>query len=275
MTIALTGASGFVGRHALDELLSRGLPVVATYRPGYVPTRKASGLQWVELDLATPPVDAYDRLGRPEVLLHLAWGGLTNYRSMHHIYEELPKHYSFLAGLVHQGLPALVATGTCLEYGMQCGSLSADAPTQPVIPYGFAKDALHKQLQYLQGAYSFRFTWARLFYMYGQGQSVTSLLPTLEKAVTDGKRTFPMSGGEQLRDYLPVTEVARRLVVHALARQDSGAVNVCSGAPISVRQLVENWIAENNWNIIPLFGQLAYPDYEPMAFWGIRADEEL
>ncbi len=273
MTIALTGASGFVGRHALDELISRGVPVVATYRPGYPPTRKASGLQWVEFDLATPPDDAYEQLGRPQVLLHLAWGGLPNYRSLHHIDEELPKHYSFLAGLVRQGLPALVSTGTCLEYGMQFGPLAANAPTQPVNPYGFAKDALHKQLKHLQAVYPFRLSWARLFYMYGQGQSVASLLPALEKAVADGKRTFPMSGGEQLRDYLPVSEVARRLVALALARRDSGAVNICSGEPISVRKLVESWIAENNWSITPLFGQLPYPDYEPMAFWGVREDK--
>ncbi len=275
MTVALTGATGFLGRHVLEELLVRGQSVVATYRTGREPTHEASGLCWVELDLATPPADAFERLGRPQVLLHLAWGGLPNYQSLHHFEEELPKHYRFLAGLVRQGLPALVVAGTCFEYGMQSGPLAADGPTRPSNPYGFAKDTLFRQLQLLRRTHTFALTWARLFYMYGEGQPETSLLPRLRRAVAEGRREFPMSGGEQLRDYLSVSDVARQLVTHALARRDRGAVNVCSGVPISVRRLAEGWITENRWNILLRFGDLPYPDYEPMAFWGVRESDEL
>jgi len=77
-----------------------------------------------------------------------------------------------------------------------------------------------------------------------------------------------MSGGEQLRDYLPVTDVARFLVKMALNHPNSGTVNVCAGKPISVRRLVESWIQENNWNIALNLGHFPYPNYEPMAFWG-------
>ncbi|MDA8230317.1 MAG: hypothetical protein M0006_03170 [Magnetospirillum sp.] len=77
-----------------------------------------------------------------------------------------------------------------------------------------------------------------------------------------------MSGGEQLRDYLPVTEAARHLADLAMARADIGIVNICSGRPVSVRRLVEGWIAEKGWTITPNFGHYPYPDHEPMAFWG-------
>ena len=79
-----------------------------------------------------------------------------------------------------------------------------------------------------------------------------------------------MSGGEQLRDYLPVGQVAQHLVSLALKATDNGVVNVCSGRPVSVRALVEGWIKENGWSIVPNLGHFAYPDYEPMAFWGDR-----
>ncbi|MBL0094313.1 MAG: hypothetical protein IPP50_19640 [Piscinibacter sp.] len=91
----------------------------------------------------------------------------------------------------------------------------------------------------------------------------------LESTVAQGKDTFDMSGGEQLRDYLPVAEVARRLVDLAIGRRDLGPINLCSGKPISVRSLVEGWIRERGWNIELRLGQFPYPDYEPMAFWGI------
>ena len=81
---------------------------------------------------------------------------------------------------------------------------------------------------------------------------------------------FNMSGGEQLRDYLPVAEVARLLVSLALKGEDNGLVKICSGKPISVRSFVEGLIEETGWSIRPNLGYYPYPDYEPMAFWGDR-----
>jgi dTDP-6-deoxy-L-talose 4-dehydrogenase (NAD+) len=106
--------------------------------------------------------------------------------------------------------------------------------------------------------------------MYGDGQPESSLFPLLKKAVSLGQPVFAMSGGEQLRDYLPVTEVARQLVDLAMTPCDRGPVNICSATPISIRRLVEGWIREYDWKIEIALGQLPYPDYEPMAFWGER-----
>ena len=104
-------------------------------------------------------------MGRPDVLIHLAWGGLPNYRSLHHFEHELPIQYRFLSDLVRSGLSGLVVAGTCFEYGMQSGQLSEDMGSCPDNPYGFAKDALRRQLEYLHEVNSFALTWARLFYI--------------------------------------------------------------------------------------------------------------
>jgi len=106
--------------------------------------------------------------------------------------------------------------------------------------------------------------------MYGEGQPKDSLYSQLKDAVLRGERVFNMSGGEQLRDYLPVDEVARLISILARRRCDTGCINVCAGKPISVRNLVERWLAENGWDISLNLGYYPYPDYEPMAFWGDR-----
>jgi dTDP-6-deoxy-L-talose 4-dehydrogenase (NAD+) len=139
---------------------------------------------------------------------------------------------------------------------------------QPSNPYGFAKDTLRCQLEYLKSTHPFQLSWARLFYLYGEGQAESSLFSQLRQAVERGDRVFNMSGGEQLRDYLHVTQVARHLVSLALAKRDVGAVNICSGTPVSVRKLVESWVNENGWLISLNLGHYSYPDHEPMAFWG-------
>jgi nucleoside-diphosphate-sugar epimerase len=273
MKIAVTGARGFVGRHVIAELARSDHEVVATERPGVARSRPAAAnVRWVALDIANPPADCFAALERPDVLLHLAWDGLPNYRSLHHFESELPRQYQFLAALVRGGLPALVTVGTCFEYGRQSGALAAGLQTRPDNPYGLAKDVLRKQLQYLKGIHPYHLTWARLFYMYGDDQPGTSLYPMLKAAVAAGERVFPMSGGEQLRDYLPVEEVARRLVALATESGDIGPVNVCAGRPISVRRLVESWIDQHGWKIVPDYEKLPYPDYEPMAFWGDPGD---
>ena len=267
--VAVTGARGFIGRYVLAELAQRNVEIVAAVRKGSETTRSTDkNTRWVELDISSPPENCFTMLGEPDVLIHLAWSGLPNYRSLHHFETELPTQYSFLAGLIRQGLPSLVTVGTCFEYGMQSGPLAAEMETRPNNPYGFAKDVLRRKLQYLQTDHSFNLTWARLFYMYGDGQAGTSLFPLLKKAVDAGEKTFKMSGGEQLRDYLHVAEVARLLVDLTLDSENIGAINVCSGKPTSIQNLVRGWIRENDWNIELELGAYPYPDYEPMAFWG-------
>ena len=270
MKIAVTGASGFIGRHVLEELARYPVEIVAVTRAATRLPDCSAAIKIVEMDIDRPDSNCLDRMGHPDILIHLAWDGLPNYKSLHHFEMELPKHYRFLKILIEAGLPSLLVIGTCFEYGMQSGPLSEDMVTLPRNPYGYAKDALRRQLEFLKSTKPFTLTWARLFYVYGEGQSMNSLYPQLKDAILRREPLFNMSGGEQLRDYLPIDEVARLLVVLARNHADTGVVNVCAGKPISVRKLVEVWLKENGWEIKLNLGYYPYPDYEPMAFWGDR-----
>jgi len=270
MRVAVTGATGFVGRHVVAELERLSISPVLVLRPESMPSRGLSKHVITQVDLLSPPSNAFELMGQPDVVIHLAWTGLPNYKSLHHFESQLPAQYAFLRGLVQSGLPNIVVAGTCFEYGMQSGPLSEDTEAKPTNPYGFAKDILRRQLEYLQHDQPFALTWARLFYLYGEGQAENSLLSQLKRSIGQGEKVFNMSGGEQLRDYLPVAEVSRLLVSLALRQDNLGIVNVCSGKPISVRRLTEDWIKKNGWSIQLNLGHYPYPDYEPMAFWGVR-----
>jgi nucleoside-diphosphate-sugar epimerase len=270
MKIAVTGATGFIGRHVIAELEQRSMTPTLVLRPSSAVSPPLAKHVVVHIDLSDPPGNAFEVMARPDVLIHLAWDGLPNYKSLHHFEEELPAQYRLLSGLVKSGLKNLVVTGTCFEYGMQSGSLRESMEARPTNPYGFAKDVLRRQLEFLRTSSPFALTWARLFYLYGEGQSASSLLQQLKRAVESGDEAFDMSGGEQLRDYLPIEEVAQHLVHLALSETDYGVVNVCSGRPVSVRKLVEGWVEENDWPIRLNLGHYPYPDFEPMAFWGDR-----
>lgn len=271
MKVAVTGATGFLGGYVVEELAARGHAIVAVVRdPRRLSGTVASKCRTVQLDLTQPVEGTFQRLGSPEALLNLAWGGLPAYRSLHHFEQELPAAYRFIAGLANEGLAQVLVTGTCFEYGMRSGPLDEAMDVQPTLPYAYAKNALRRQLEFLSVG-RFEFTWTRLFYLYGDGQAAGSLLPQLQRALAESQTKFPMSGGEQLRDFIHVREAARALVELLEQRQGLGVVNVCSGRPTSVRSFVERWLDENGCAIELELGKYPYPDYEPMAFWGSRA----
>jgi dTDP-6-deoxy-L-talose 4-dehydrogenase (NAD+) len=266
--VAVTGGTGFLGRHVISELERRSVSIILICRPSTIIPATLARHSTVRIDIANADHDIFKLIGRPETLIHLAWNGLPNYHSLHHFETELPEQYLFLKILIQSGLTNLLVSGTCFEYGNQSGPLSEDLETRPNNPYGFAKDMLRRELEFLRKTKPFNLTWARLFYMYGEGQSESALLSQLKKAVEGGSPLFNMSGGEQLRDYLPAALAARYLVELAIRQEEHGIINICSGIPTSVRKLVETWIAENQWPIKLNPGYYPYPDCEPMAFWG-------
>jgi nucleoside-diphosphate-sugar epimerase len=269
--VLVTGATGFIGTYVVQQLLNREHEVIAVARD----EKKAATLSWyprvkfVACDIHSNSAElTAEHLGCPDALVHLAWPGLPNYEALFHYEDTLIADYRFVKSLVEQGLKQVLVTGTCLEYGMQQGCLSEDQPTLPTNPYALAKDALRKFLQSLQKQTPFTLQWFRLFYMHGGGQNPNSLLAQLDSAIDRGDEVFNMSGGEQVRDFLPVEEVARRIVRLSERVDLDGIYNCCSGTPISVRTFVEKRIHERNAKIELNLGHYPYPDYEPMEFWG-------
>jgi len=147
--------------------------------------------------------------------------------------------------------------------------LTEEMETNPTTPYGFAKDTLRKALQLLQKESPFTLQWMRLFYMYGEGQNRNSLLAQLDRAIDEGQAIFNMSAGDQLRDYLSIQEVAENFVLALESPQLEGVINCCSGKPISVFDLVKQRCHTKSSDINLNRGYYPYPDYEPMAFWGV------
>jgi dTDP-6-deoxy-L-talose 4-dehydrogenase (NAD+) len=271
--ILVTGATGFLGQHVVPALMARGHEVIATARS--LESVKAyswsNAVRFCSHDIHADPATMPECFGEVDALVHLAWQGLPNYKAPFHYEANLPADYRFLKAIVERDVKHLLVTGTCFEYGMQNGCLSEDMPTFPANPYALAKDTLRKFLQMLQSQLPFVLQWVRLFYLYGPGQNPNSLLSQLDKAIDRGDAVFNMSGGEQLRDYLPIEEVARLLAVMLEHPELAGIINCCSGTPISVRRLVDTRLAERGSGMALNLGHYSYPDYEPMAFWGSRS----
>ena len=265
--VLVTGSQGFVGRRVVAELSrSPGTEVVCLVRRRPVENR-GTGIRLVHADLHTEAGVKEIAQIRPDGVVHLAWDGLADFRSpVHH--NQVAHHARFLGALVDAGVKRIVGVGTCLEYGLVEGELDESMPARPVTAYAEGKTSLSEQVEHLTRVAGVSWCWARVFYPYGPGQQPKSLWSSLHTAIDRGDPEFPMSGGLQVRDYLHISEVGR--ILARLAQNDlaTGPINVCSGEPVTVGELVERWIAERKSTIRPKLGVYPYPDYEPMSFWG-------
>lgn len=270
--ILVTGATGFIGSHLITWLLNRtDVEVIASSRTITSAQSKDwfSRVRYVPWTIGDPITDdLYEYFHAPDVCIHLAWDGLPDFRKEEHTTTIYENHKVFLEALISGGLPKLSAIGTCLEYGMREGALNEEMTPAPTLSYPIGKSNLHQDLISLKGQENFELDWIRLFYMYGEGQSPKSILAQLQQHLERNATVFNMSKGDQLRDYLPVTKIAEIIGKLALLPNGNGTINCCSGTPISILQLVKQYLAETKSSIDLNTGYYPYPDYEPFEFWG-------
>ena len=264
--ICITGASGFIGSNVSKYLLQKNCDVIPVIRSSV--NIKSDILKYKVLDIKVPKMKVYDELNKPDILIHLAWSNLDNYASDLHITEEYPKHFEFLKKLIDSGLKNLVVAGTCFEYGLKNGLLKENDEVNPNNAYSKAKLMMYENLLKLKQNKDFNLIWLRIFYLFGDGQKENSLWTQLNMKVKNNEKFFPMTSGEQIRDFLDIKIASKYISELSLLKKDFGVINICSNQPISVKNLVEKWIKKNNWKIKPKYNSVGKSIYESENFWG-------
>ena len=269
--VIVTGATGFVGRHVVKSLIEKKyiVTVLARNIEKIKQIECLNNLNVIHFDIKNPnqklelPLDA--------TLIHCAWEDVNNSLQMAHIENHFLNNYLFLKNIISLGVKNIIVTGTCYEFGLQYGGVSAMSDTKPNTPYALAKDNLHKSLRMLQNEINFHLIWARLFYMYGDGQNEKSIIPLFDKALEANDSIFNMSIGEQLFDYLPIERVADYLTT--LVGYKNGIFNISKGEPISLRRLLENRMKEKGKYINLNLGYYNYRKQDSIAIWGDKSFE--
>ena len=128
--------------------------------------------------------------------------------------------------------------GTCAEYewGARGRFVERQTPLVPQTLYGAAKHGLGVVAQAYARQEGLSLAWGRIFFTFGPGEAAGRLVPSVARALLRGEEA-PVTHGAQVRDFLAVDELAAAFVA-LLESPVEGAVNVASGEPIALRQLV-------------------------------------
>jgi nucleoside-diphosphate-sugar epimerase len=232
--VLVTGGSGFVGRACFSGLLDRGFEVhAATHRS----PPNTAGIRWHRGDLRESTIigSLMSRI-RPTHLLHLAWCTQPgSFWTSPENPEWLDRSIGLFQMFAQCGGKRIVATGSCAEYDWSAGVChEATTPCRPTTLYGRTKLAAATYLNAMS-RHGLSTAWARLFFLYGPGASDRRMPGVVISALS---RNVPAqcSDGTQRRDFLHITDAASALV--SLLDSDlSGAVNVCSGEAVPIRDM--------------------------------------
>jgi nucleoside-diphosphate-sugar epimerase len=235
--ILLTGATGFLGRHVLPRLRDAGHEVHAVTTKE--PPRNGERVTWHRADLLRSPEIVAEVV--PEVLLHLAWYVEPGrYWTAPENIRWVEASLALLRAFAGAGGRRAVVAGTSAEYdwhaaGRRCHEQRT--PLRPATLYGAAKHALHAAAASYAEQAGFELAWGRIFFVYGPWEPQGRLVPSVGRGLLAG-RPVPTTRGEQVRDFMHVEDAAAAFA--ALAEVDTtGAVNVASGNPVPVRDVVD------------------------------------
>lgn len=272
-TVLLTGATGFVGHQVLGTLTDRNIQVFVVVRDGWQ-VQLADGITIEQAittrDLFAESADWWENAcSGVDTVIHVAWYTEPGkYLQSAKNLDCLIGSLNLAKGAVQAGVRRFVGIGTCAEYDLTAGKLSVETPLKPLTPYAAAKAATFTVLSQWLPSQNVEFLWGRLFYLYGEREDPRRLVPYLRSKLKAGKPA-ELTSGKQIRDYIDVIEAGQMIAEEALGHRQ-GAINICSGVGITVRQLAEDIADEYGRRDLLKFGVRPDSHIDPPCVVGIK-----
>jgi len=273
MKIFLTGATGFIGSHFVNQAIMNGHTVIGLRRSPL--SRPKVGLieepQW--LDKPMDQVMASDIEGS-DIVVHLAahTGNVPYDSLLNYLHWNLNVVLRLFEEARMAGVKQYLVAGSCFEYGLsgeRYQFIPVDAPLEPTNSYAVSKAAASIALQQWAREHKQKLMILRVFHVYGEGEAASRLWPTLQQAAWSGA-DFPMTLGEQVRDFIDVVDVARRFINEAefliSALPSVSVINLGSGQPKTIRDFSEYWWSKWQGKGKLLLGAIAYREGEVLRY---------
>src|SRR5206468_4284631 len=123
------------------------------------------------------------------------------------------------------------------------------------------KHVLHERTEQLARDAGIDAAWGRIFFVYGPREHPNRLVASVIRSLLRGEEAR-CTNGEQVRDFLQVADVADAFVA-LVDSNAAGPLNIASGSPTRVRDLVELVATAVGRRDLLRFGAVPTPPGEP------------
>lgn len=246
MKLLVTGATGFVGTHLIPTLGAAGHEVTVLARRQ--PERMgAAAVVVADLRDFEATVAAVEQAGA-EGVIHLAAAGVTD--PFLDPNEALSHNVTGTLNLLRAAFEASEST--------RCLVARTPGEREAMNVYAASKAAAWKFCQMYARTRDWPISGAMIFQAYGPGQPAHTLVPAAFRAALAGQ-PFPMSSGQQRRDWIYIEDVVRGLLAAIEAPLAPGVtVELGSGMGTPVEAVVRQIYRKVGRGGTPLLG--AKPD---------------
>ena len=266
--ILVTGATGFIGSHLVERLCTAGASAIAVvvWDTGWTAPDGVSTISCDLRDRSTlSPVTAF----KADVVFHLA--GFSQVALSYQRPDDCFDLNAKGTALLMEAVPdagAIVYASTAEVYGPSAAVpfVETMAPA-PVSPYAISKYA-GELLCLARASDGVRVRIARFSNVYGSGQAPGALVPAVIASCLRGA-PVRTTAGVQTRDFLHVDDAVSGLLAAAgHTGAIEGAINLCSGSELSVRDLVLRVAALSGTRSVIELGAMPYRSNEVWRAFG-------
>ena len=238
MKIAVTGATGFLGKALCRELTENGHEVTAIVRPESLENAKELEVR----HLTALSLENLENLtGDYHAFFHLAWNGSAG--EERNDYNAQLKNLTYMEKALQAakncGCHKLIGAGSQAEYGIIYDKAQeASTVPAPFMMYGAAKLACLHMGRILAKQLGITFVWPRIYSVYGPRKNDPTLLGYVARTLREGK-VPELSACENMWDFMYITDFARAMRKLAEKPGTEGIYHIASGEPDRLQHFVE------------------------------------
>mgnify|MGYP001327964593 CR=1 FL=1 len=205
----------------------------------------------------------------PEVVIHLAWEGIPDYSKS--ISQKNLDNSIYLIDFILDNTTCkkVIVSGSCWEYDNASGECIETEKVEGLKNhFTWAKNSLRKEAELLCKKKSLSFAWFRIFYIYGPGQRLGSLLPTIFINLKEGKLPQIHSPFNS-NDYIFIDDVVDAFTIASTISFSSGVYNLGSGVSTNAIQVCRyaEKLVSNSSNLSNKLQSKSSPKLTDEDFW--------
>jgi UDP-glucose 4-epimerase len=253
--VLITGANGFIGRHVVNELTTRGVEVVAL--DTVAPREELKGVQYATGTILDE-VSLGKRMKGCDAVIHLA-AVLGVKRADEHLlyclHVNLEGTIKVLNACAMHNIPKVLITSSSEIFGdLSSHKIPEDAPFNPKSGYAVSKLATEHYVEAFRKEFGIDYNIVRFFNIYGPGQVAEFVVPRFVKMAQQGLAPRIYGGGKQIRSFCYISDAVRATVdvfLHDKAKNQ--AFNIGNDSePISMADLAHKVLEKTGSDFEPV-----------------------